>query len=246
MSKICIIGGSGLTAFAGLEGASTIVVDTCYGYPSTELVLGAIGGREVVFLSRHGNPHRIPPHLINYRANITALKKMGVTQIIALNAVGGIHADMGPAHICIPDQIIDYTYDRESTFNEDNQETVNHIDFTEPFSETIRATLLAAAAELGRPFSDRGTYGCTQGPRLETAAEIKRMERDGCDIVGMTMMPEAALARELNLDYASICVVANWAAGKSNGPISMSAIEETLAFGMRDAMKAITISLSIQ
>lgn len=233
MAKTGIIGGTGLSALTGLERANTHSVETLYGLPSCELVQGKVGNQEVVFLARHGNPHRIPPHMVNYRANISALKKMGVTRIIAVNAVGGIHPDMGPTEVVIPDQIIDYTYDRIQTFFEENLETVHHIDFTYPFSDSLRNVLLEAAQSKLVKVAAGGTYGCTQGPRLETAAEIQKLKRDGCDLVGMTMMPEAALARELNLDYASVCVVVNWGAGLSNSLITMEDIEEALSSGMQ-------------
>lgn len=244
MSKIGIIGGTGLSALSGLEKASTLEVETTYGYPSCELVQGHLEGQDVVFLARHGNPHRIPPHLVNYRANIASLKKLGVTKIIAVNAVGGIHADMGPTHICIPDQIIDYTSERCFTFFEDGQESVKHIDFTYPYTESLRVSLLQAAESLSVKVSNAGTYACTQGPRLETIAEIKRIERDGGDIVGMTGMPEAALARELNLDYACLAVVVNWAAGKTDGIITMEEIDKALAVGIKDVMSIIKAALS--
>ena len=185
---------------------------------------------QIIFLARHGNPHRLAPHKINYRANIWGLKQLGVEQIIAVAAVGGITGEMAPAHIAIPDQIIDYSYGRLHTFFEDD--VVTHIDFTYPYNQKMRSRLITAAAKANIKISPLGTYGCTQGPRLETAAEIQRMERDGCDLVGMTGMPETALAKELDMDYASISVIANWAAGKSEGEITMPEIERHLHKGM--------------
>jgi len=235
MSRLAIIGGTGLTQLEGLKIVKRDTVTTPYGRPSAEFLTGDLYGREVIFLARHGNPHSIPPHKINYRANLYGLKQLGVEQIIAVAAVGGITSEMGPAHIAIPDQIIDYTYDRKHTFFEDQDDPVTHIDFTYPYSQALRTGLIQAAAKANIQVSPLGTYGCTQGPRLETTAEIRRMERDGCDLVGMTGMPEAALARELGIDYAALAVVANWAAGKTEGEITMAEIEQHLHKGMADA-----------
>lgn len=234
MSKLAIIGGTGLTQLADLKIVKREQLNTPYGAPSAEFITGQLDDKEVIFLARHGNPHRFAPHKINYRANIWGLKQLGVEQIIAVAAVGGISEKMGPAHIAIPDQIIDYSYGREHTFFDNDQEGVTHIDFTYPYSQKLRSRLITAAAQAQLKISPLGTYGCTQGPRLESAAEIKRMEQDGCDLVGMTGMPEAALAKELNIDYAAIAVVANWAAGKTEGEITMAEIEQHLHKGMAD------------
>jgi len=244
MSKLAIIGGTGLSQMQGLSITSTETLDTPFGSPSAPYVLGSIHGKEVVFLARHGNPHTIPPHKINYRANIWGLKQLGVSEIVAVAAVGGITSEMVPAHIAIPDQIIDYSYGREHTFFADDLENVTHIDFTFPYSQTLRSRLIQAATQQNIVISKTGTYGCTQGPRLESAAEITRMERDGCDLVGMTGMPEAALAKELNIDYATIAVVANWAAGKSEGEISMDEIELHVKNGMINVTKLLSAFLS--
>lgn len=243
MSKIGIIGGTGLSAMSGINNGTTKKLDTLYGEPSCELVEGKLGEKEVVFLARHGNPHTIPPHLVNYQANITALKKVGVTKIIAVNAVGGIHPEMGPPKVVVPDQIIDYTYERSQSFFEENLDHVTHVDFSYPYSEPMRQTLIQAGKELGIEVVTFGTYGCTQGPRLETAAEIKRMERDGCDLVGMTAMPEAVLARELNLDYASLCVSVNWAAGKTENIITMDEINQALSEGIANVVDILKLSI---
>jgi 5'-methylthioadenosine phosphorylase/5'-methylthioinosine phosphorylase len=230
MSSLAIIGGTGLTQLSDLKITKREQLSTPYGSPSAEFVTGELNNSRVIFLARHGNPHTIAPHQINYRANIWGLKQLGVEQIIAVAAVGGITGKMAPAHIAIPDQIIDYSYGRKQTFFE--EDTVTHIDFTYPYSQKLRSRLISAAAQASIKISPLGTYGCTQGPRLETAAEIQRMERDGCDLVGMTGMPEAALAKELEMDYATISVVANWAAGKSEGEITMAEIERHLHKGM--------------
>lgn len=237
MSTLAIIGGTGLSQIEGLEISGQKQLTTPYGNPSAAYVLGRISGTQVVFLARHGNPHSIPPHRINYRANIWGLKELGVTKVIAAAAVGGITDEMSPGRIVIPTQLIDYSYGRDHTFFADDLDQVTHIDFSHPYHEPLRRQLLAAANKAGIPVSAQGVYGCTQGPRLETAAEIQRMQRDGCDLVGMTGMPEAALARELGLDYAACAVVANWAAGKTTSTITMAEIERNLEQGMADMLK---------
>lgn len=235
MATLAIIGGTGLTQLAGLTLTRREEVSTPYGNPSAPLVYGELAGRALVFLARHGEQHTIPPHQINYCANLWALKQAGIEQIIAVAAVGGIRDDMGPAVVAVPDQIIDYTHGRRNTFFEGELEHVTHIDFSWPYHPILRAELLAAGLNAGVALVDGGTYGCTQGPRLETAAEIARMERDGCALVGMTGMPEAALARELELDYVCLAVVANWAAGKTQAVITMDDINAALKDGMSRA-----------
>jgi len=232
MTNLAIIGGTGLTQLSNLTSLKRKRLDTPYGMPSAEFITGEFNGRSVIFLARHGNPHTIAPHKINYRANIWGLKQLGVEQIIAVAAVGGITPAMKPAHIAIPDQVLDYSYGREHTFFADGSLPLTHIDFTWPYTPALREQLIGAAAQVGIGITPTGTYGCTQGPRLESIAEIKRMEQDGCDVVGMTSMPEAALARELGIDYAAIAVIANWAAGKSDGEITMAEIEQNLHVGM--------------
>lgn len=232
MTKLAFIGGTGLTQLNGFNISRREVLKTPYGDPSAEFLIGEFKGYPVVFLARHGNPHTIAPHKINYRANIWGLKQLGVDDIVAVAAVGGITGTMAPAHIALPDQLIDYTYSRIQTFFEDENYPVTHIDFTFPYSPVLRKALIGAAAQAGIAISPQATYGCTQGPRLETIAEIARMERDGCDVVGMTGMPEAALAKELGMNYASVSVIANWAAGKSAGEITMTEIEQNLHLGM--------------
>ena len=232
---LAIIGGTGLTHLKGLEISDEIFLKTPFGIPSAPYIIGKLENKKVIFLARHGNPHCIPPHKINYRANIWGLKELGVTQIIAVTAVGGITPNMPPEKIVIPDQIIDYSYGREHTFFADDLESVTHIDFTYPYTPKLREIIINLANEHKIIISPTATYGCTQGTRLETAAEIRRMENDGCDIVGMTGMPEAALARELKLDYAGISVVVNWGAGKIAGEITMSQIHQHLEKGMGNA-----------
>jgi 5'-deoxy-5'-methylthioadenosine phosphorylase len=232
MAELAIIGGTGLTRLKNLEIERREVMHTPYGEPSGPLTIGTLCGRDVVFLARHGYGHTIPPHRVNYRANLWALHAHGVQRVIGVCAVGGIHADLTPAAVVIPDQIIDYTWSRDHTFFETDLSEVTHVDFTEPYCRALRERLIASAGRAGVGVLTSGTYGATQGPRLETAAEIDRMERDGCDMVGMTGMPEAALARELGLCYAVVAVSANDAAGRSPGPIEMAAIEQNLKTGM--------------
>lgn len=232
MTVYAIIGGTGLTELEGLTIQEALPLDTPYGAPSADVLRGVYAGREVLFLARHGQPHRIPPHQVNYRANVWALKQAGADAILAVNAVGGIHPAMGTGHFCVPHQIIDYTAGRAHTFYEGELEHVTHVDFSHPYDARLREKLVAALMAEGCPHSGHGVYGCTQGPRLETAAEIARMERDGCDIVGMTGMPEAVLARELALPYACLGLVVNPAAGKSAAQITMAEIERALEQGM--------------
>lgn len=232
MTKIAIIGGTGLTQLDGLQITKTETITTPYGSPSAPLTIGKMADTEVVFLPRHGDKHTIPPHKINYRANIHALKEAGVTTIYAVAAVGGITSNMQPQVIMIPDQVIDYSWGRTGTFYEEGLEEVVHIDFTHPYTPCARKKLLDAAKQTGVSVVDGGVYACTQGPRLETPAEINRLDRDGCHIVGMTGMPEASLAREAGIDYACCAVVANLAAGRFEGEITMEEIERHVKIGM--------------
>ena len=232
MAELAIIGGTGLTSLKGLEIMGREVMHTPYGEPSGALTFGKLCGKEIVFLARHGYDHTIPPHMVNYRANLWALSQQGVQRIIAVCAVGGIRADIVPSAVVIPDQIIDYTWSRQHTFFETGLDSVTHIDFTEPYCQEMRDVLINSAGQAKVDILPSGTYGASQGPRLETVAEIDRMERDGCDMVGMTGMPEASLARELELCYAVCAVSANDAAGRGAGPIEMEAIEANLQTGM--------------
>ena len=215
---LAVIGGTGLYKLAALDDAKATTAATPYGVPSGPVRVGLFDGHRIAFLARHGEDHGLPPHKVNYRANLWLLKQLGATRVLAVNAVGGIAERYAPRAIGVPDQIIDYTWGRISTYCEgsvwDEQGTgVLHVDMTEPYTPSLRAALLAAARESNIAVVDGGCYGATQGPRLETKAEIARLRRDGCDLVGMTGMPEAGLARELGLDYASLALVANWAAG---------------------------------
>jgi 5'-methylthioinosine phosphorylase len=244
---LAVIGGSGLSQLANLEIRQRKVARTPYGEPSGPLTYGALGGREIVFLARHGYGHTIPPHQVNYRANIWALKDAGVRSVVSVAAVGGIRGDLGPGVLLVPDQIVDYTSGRRSTFFDGGDAPVTHIDFTHPYTDSLRVRILRAGTDCGEPLIDGGVYAATQGPRLESAAEIDRLERDGADMVGMTGMPEAALARELELEYAAIGVVANYAAGRSDSAqgISLERIEAVLEQSMRRVRRIIeTLVLS--
>lgn len=211
---IAIIGGSALLQLVGLEDGSRKVVRTPWGQPSGALSFGRLGGHRVVFLARHGYGHTIAPHNINYRANVWALKEAGASKIISCAAVGGIRDDLVPGSLVVPSQIIDYTWGRATSYYSGEDQPVMHVDFSEPFDGGLRQLLLDAARRQGEPVIDGGCYGCTQGPRFESIAEVRRYQNDGCDMLGMTAMPEAVLARELGLPYATLAVVANRAAGK--------------------------------
>lgn len=233
LPELAIIGGTGLTSLKGLTIIRREMVHTPWGEPSGPVTHGTLFGKKVAFIARHGYAHTIPPHKVNYRANIWALKEIGAGRIIAVAAVGGIDREFVPARLAIPEQIIDYTFGRGHTYFEDGLSHVVHVDFTSPYTVKLRDLLIRAAKDAGVDAWAGGTYGTTQGPRLETAAEIDRLERDGCGMVGMTGMPEAALARELELDYAHLCVCANAAAGRGDGEINMVDLEANLEQGMK-------------
>lgn len=233
MTNVAIIGGSGFSRLPELKIVQHSIVHTPFGEASAPLTFGLYNEHEIVFLPRHGENHTIPPHKVNYQANLWALRHVGVRVTVGIAAVGGIRQDMTPGSIAVPDQIIDYTYGRNSTFFEDDLAQINHIDFTQPYCEDLRRKIISIAESAGIAIVDHGTYGATQGPRLETAMEINKMEKDGCDIVGMTGMPEAALARELDICYACCAVIANRAAGRGEGPITMDEIEKNLSTGIQ-------------
>jgi 5'-deoxy-5'-methylthioadenosine phosphorylase len=231
LSQLAVIGGSGFASMQRLELLREERPGTPYGPTSAPVLYGRLGDLELLFLPRHGAEHSIPPHRINYRANLWALKDLGAERVVGLAAVGGIGTMYGPGVVAVPDQLIDYTYDREHTCYDGDSGEVVHVDFTKPYCEDLRQTLLAAARAAAIDFVAGGTYGATQGPRLETAAEVRRLERDGCHLVGMTGMPEAALARELGLCYACCAFVVNWAAGKAGGELRMEDIEAAVRRG---------------
>ncbi|MEO5565060.1 MAG: S-methyl-5'-thioinosine phosphorylase [Luteimonas sp.] len=231
---LAIIGGTGVYALAELTEVETVHAHTRYGQPSGPIRIGTLAGKRVAFLARHGEGHGVPPHRINYRANLAALQQAGARRVLALNTVGGITTQYGPGVLGCPDQLIDYTWGRVSSVcdadaNASPDSEVLHVDFGEPYTRGLRAEVLAAAHRAGVSVVDGGCYGATQGPRLETKAEIARMHRDGCDLVGMTGMPEAGLARELGLDYACLAIVANWAAGAGPDPDEVITLDQVLA-----------------
>lgn len=237
--KVAIIGGTGAELFPGLSGAISVQPEVRWGSCSAAVECWSWHQHEILFLRRHGPDGAIPPHVVNYRANIQALCDLGADQIVALNAVGGITHQAAPGSLLIPDQLIDYTWGREHTYFDGTDTTLEFIEFTDPYESNLRKNLIDAAARLSLQLAGAGVYGATQGPRLETAAEIARLERDGCDVVGMTGMPEAALARELGVPYASCCFVVNWAAGKGSG-----AIHAEIDGFLRSGMEAVVSLLS--
>jgi 5'-methylthioinosine phosphorylase len=240
-----IIGGSGFARFAELSHIRRRVMRTPYGDPSGALTLGQLDGIELCFLARHGYGHTLAPHEINYRANTWALREIGVKQILAVAAVGSIRENLAPGSLVVPDQIIDYTHGRKNTFYDEVGQPVHHADFTYPYDTSLTAVLQQSAKKLDMPVSFGGVYGCTQGPRFETAAEIKRMRNDGCDLVGMTGMPEAALARELGIAYCSLAVVSNYAAGikDSKQGIAIDAIGAVLDHAMANVRQLLSAAV---
>lgn len=228
MTALAIIGGTGIAELDGLVVYREHALDTPYGAPSGTIQEGRLGEALVYFLHRHGGAATIPPHRINYRANLWALHSLGAREVVAINAVGGIGAEMRPGRLVIPDQLIDYTWGREHTFDDGRSGELLHVDFTEPYDRDLRLALLAAADDGAIDCESGAVHGVMQGPRLETAAEVRRLARDGCDVVGMTGMPEASLARELGLAYASVCMVVNAAAGLGDVPLSLAMMHRIL------------------
>jgi len=235
--KLAVMGGTG--ALQLFETLRNMALTTPFGAPSDRPRQVAVADTELWFLARHGDPHRIPPHKINYRANIHALKILGVDSVLAINAVGGLVVGLPVGSMVAPDQIIDYTWGRAHTFSDGGSAPLKHIDFTRPFDGPLRDRLLDAARQVGHELVDGGCHAVTQGPRLETAAEVSRLASEGCDVVGMTAMPEAALAREAGLDYASLCVVANAGAGLEDGPITEDDIHQVLQGAMQNVKDVI-------
>jgi len=228
---VAIIGGTGVATLDGFNQCENKCYDTPYGKISSPLLVGTYKDSEITFLQRHGANHSIPPHKINYRANIWSLKQHGIRTVIGLNTVGGISAECHTGAIVIPDQILDYTYGREHTFFDGIDSQVKHVDMNQPYHEAVRGCIYQACECAGVVIVGTGAYAATQGPRFETPAEITRLRRDGAAIVGMTGMPEVGLAKELGLPYASICLVVNAAAGQSGSSISLSEIRDALDSG---------------
>lgn len=235
MPRLGLIGGTGLDEFGRAIASHDLT--SVFGQPSSKFAEYQIGDLQLFFLPRHGARHEIPPHAVNYQANIDAFKQLEVEGIIAVNAVGGISSATPPGALCVPDQLIDYTWGRAHTFSMAGGDDLLHIEFAQPFNGRLRSGLLHAANAANIDVTNGGCVAVTQGPRLESAAEIQKLRQDGCDLVGMTSMPEAALAREAGLDYASLCVTANWAAGLEQEPVTMAAIEATLATAMIEVRK---------
>lgn len=237
---LAIIGGTGLLSWG--ESRQQLEPDTPYGEISAPIEVFGYNQQNICFLARHGSRHALAPHQVNYRANLWALGHLGVERVLAVNAVGGIDKACAPGRLVIPDQLIDYTWGRAHSFNQDAEGEVLHVDFTRPYDGPLRRSLLQAAQDSGLAVVAQATMGVTQGPRLETAAEIRKLEQDGCHIVGMTSMPEAALARELGMDYACLAVVANPAAGLSEQEITMAAVHALLEQGM-SSVRAVILRL---
>lgn len=245
MPQLAIIGGTGFDTLNELKNVRKEMVETPFGQASCEYTIGEIDDIEVIFLPRHAANHSIPPHKINYRANIWGLHDLDTTHIISIASVGGIHKEIAPEKIIIPNQIIDYTYGRKHTFFDENLAKAVHVDFTHPYCAELRNLLIESAKKAGIDVRLSGTYAATQGPRLETAAEIKRLKNDGCDIVGMTGMPEAALAKELDICYATCALCVNWAAGLSEKKITMEDIKQTLDSGLGSVMQIVRNSIKL-
>lgn len=239
MAKLAIIGGTGLTRLEGMSVDRREMVKTPYGAPSCPLVHGSLEGVELVFLSRHGNQQSILAQHVNYSANVWALQSVGVERILAVGVVGAISDECSVGDVVVPDQIIDYTTGRDCTYEDTVADNYRRIDFSFPYNEPLRQALVQAGTEAGESIVDHGTYAATSGPRLETVAEIRRMERDGCSIVGMSGMPEAILARELNLDYAFCGAAINPAAGKGDGAISVNDWASAVTTGMQSVQNVL-------
>lgn len=214
MKKIALIGGTGTEQVLPHGRGGGKVVTTPFGAPSSAILEWGTPSSRFFFIARHGHDGEILPHRVNYRANVWAIRDLQPDHVIGLNSVGGIAAEAWPMRLIFPDQLVDYTWGRAHTFTDASDAAVRHVEFTRPVSHGLREKLIGHADALELDYMSTGTYAVTQGPRLETAAEIDRLERDGCHIVGMTAMPEAALARELALDYVICAVVVNWAAGR--------------------------------
>src|SRR5574340_40626 len=231
---LAIIGGRGLTELASLKITHRQVMRTPYGEPSGAFLFGTLNEHEVIFLARHGYGHTIPPHLVNYRANLWALREQGVNNVISVATVGGIRADLTPGTIVVPDQIIDYTHGRDATFYDTRDQNYANANFTLPYCPELRGRILRSAGIVQQTCVDGGVYAATQGPRLDSIAEVNRYERDGADMVGMTGMPETALAMELQLHYATIAVVVNYAAGRGDNKqgVNMEQVNATASTAM--------------
>lgn len=246
MSTVAVIGGTGMNEWPGLDVQKRLDLDTPYGKPSAPLLMGNVYGVEAVFLARHGEGHKLPPHAINYRANIWALREAGVRHVVAIAAVGGIAPWFPPAAVAVPHDFIDYTWGREHTYSDGREGSdLKHVEFTEPYSDRVRQELLHAALAERLDIAEAGVMGVTQGPRLESTAEIKRMKRDGCDMVGMTGLPEATLARELGLEYACLALCVNWGAGIMGSGDIHAEIHQSIDAGMTKVRSILSRALPV-
>lgn len=239
--RLAIIGGTGVYDPKILSNIREEEVTTRYG--TIRLTIGTYEGQEVAFLPRHGANHSVPPHLVNYRANIAGLKKLGVERVIATTAVGSLNPNMKPGDFVLVDQFLDFTKGRPSTFFEGGPDGVVHTDFTEPYCTELRSIMLKAARGLNITVHDGGCYVCTEGPRFETAAEIKMFAKLGGDLVGMTNVPEVVLAREAGLCYATVSMVTNFAAGISNAPLSHQEVLDMMAANGENLKRLIMTTL---
>lgn len=240
---LAMIGGTGLTEFD--RECETLAIDTPYGKPSAPIRVVRTEPVRLLFMPRHGNPHRFPPHRVNYRANMWAFREAGAGRVLAVSAVGGTREPFSPGTLALPDQLIDYTSGREHTYSDSEHVPLVHADFSWPYEGPLRKDLLAAAGQAGVEILDGGCIGVFQGPRLESAAEVRKARQDGCDMAGMTSLPEAGLARELGLDYAGIAVISNWGAGVTGERISEDHIAETLEEPMARVRKIVSALLSL-
>ncbi len=233
-AEIGVIGGSGLYDVEMLENVKEIKIYTPYGQPSDNVVVGEFKGRTVAFLPRHGRGHKIPPHKINYRANIWALKSIGVDKIVAISAVGSLREDYRPGDFVVPDQFIDFTKKRDYTFFEGG--VVGHFSMADPFCEPLRKLIVAVGRELGLRIHDKGTYICIEGPRFSTRAESKLFKSWGADIIGMTLVPEVTLAREVGICYATIAMVTDYDVWAEK-PVTAAEVAKVMAENVEKAKK---------
>jgi len=241
MTMIAVIGGTGVYDPDMLEDVREEAISTDYG--EVKLTRGSYKGRPVAFMPRHGGDHSVPPHRINYRANIAALHRLGTKRIIATAAVGSLNPEFKPVSIVIVDQFIDFTKSRISTFYEGDERGVIHTDVTEPYCPELRKVLYEVASSMGTDVFDRGTYVCTEGPRFETAAEIRMYKILGGDVVGMTSVPEAVLARELGICYATVAMVTNFAAGISPNKLTHEEVVSFMQSNIARLRKVITMAI---
>jgi 5'-methylthioadenosine phosphorylase len=236
---IAVIGGSGLYRMPDLTDSESRVIETPFGPPSDAITVGTLGGRRVAFLPRHGVGHRIPPSLVPARANFYALKSLGVRAVISVSAVGSLRAEIAPLHLVVPDQIVDRTTSRARTFF-DGEGLVGHVSLAEPFCPSLRSLLIEGAREAGATVHAGGTYICIEGPRFSTKAESRLYRQWGLDIIGMTAMPEAQLAREAELHYAVLALATDYDVWhESEAPVSVELVVQNLLRNVATAQAVI-------